>query len=109
MSDRELLELAAKAAGVELDWDVPSGSSPWRITGDGEDCGPANQWNPLSHDGDALRLAVKLKMRIDVSDDVSSAYLPCKNFMSEAAGDDPYAATRWVIVRAAAELGRSMP
>ena len=37
MTDRELLELAAKAAGIELDWDIPENSTtPWRMTGEAE-------------------------------------------------------------------------
>ena len=44
-TDRELLELAAKAAGVH----------PHDI-----EC----TWNPLTDDGDALRLAVKLEMEV---------------------------------------------
>lgn len=62
MTDRELLELAAKAAGLELDWDVPDGASPWVITGEGSDRGPVAPWNPLEDDGDALRLALSLSL-----------------------------------------------
>ena len=60
MSDRELLELAARAAG-----DIPNaviGAEPgyyWC----GDTC--RQQWNPLTDDGDALRLAVKLKLFVD--------------------------------------------
>ena len=54
-TDRELLELAAKAAGIEYDFICPTGVH----------CGDASTmrdyfWNPLTSDGDALRLAVKL-------------------------------------------------
>lgn len=49
MTDRELLELAAKAAGMP--WDR------WVEDGDAS-------WNPLEDDGDALRLAVKLRIAI---------------------------------------------
>ncbi|RON17935.1 hypothetical protein BK660_21845 [Pseudomonas brassicacearum] len=62
MNDRELLELAAKAAGLELDWDVPDGASPWVITGAGDERGPGACWNPLDDDGDAFRLAVDLRI-----------------------------------------------
>lgn len=61
--DRELLELAAKAAGIELDWDIPENSTtPWRMTGEGDERGPAAEWNPITDDGDALRLAVALNI-----------------------------------------------
>jgi hypothetical protein len=51
MTDRELLELAAKAA--DLPWEQ------WCINGDAS-------WNPLIDDGDALRLAVKLGMYLNI-------------------------------------------
>jgi hypothetical protein len=68
MTDKELLELAAKAAGIELDWDVPPKSPPWRMTGTGEDKGPAAQWTPLTDDGDLFRLAQKLNIVIDFNE-----------------------------------------
>jgi hypothetical protein len=101
--DRELLELAAKAAGIEhgadrldcgLSITLPSGrhySLP--------------RWNPLEDDGDALRLAVKMGMDVVTGRGRSDAY--CRGVrVSEYNGDDPYAATRRAIVRAAAEIGR---
>ena len=54
-TDRELLELAAKAAGYEY------AKHGGYIVVDGI---PGN-WNPLTDDGDALRLAVKLRLSID--------------------------------------------
>jgi len=65
MTDRELLELAAKAAGITLGSD-----SPWFTYSDkdgfewwNEDArSTTRKWNPLGDDGDALRLAVKLHM-----------------------------------------------
>ena len=96
MTDRELLELAAKAAGVE-----------YQLTDDGEvieyfggglqlSLG-GEKWNPLTDDGDALRLSVKMGMfmRQLVREIPRSEYVA-----------DPYAATRRAIVRAAAEIGR---
>lgn len=72
MSDRELLELAAKAVGFGQEtkygpcWtesEYPRGSglqgALWNHKGWGE---TAELWNPLTDDGDALRLAVKLNM-----------------------------------------------
>ena len=110
MSDKELLEMAAKAAGIEiLDW-----------YGDRFSCRKSGQaelfaWNPLTDDGDALRLAVKLYMSVMVFPDPDERVEACshdaRNFCDEAArhnNGDPYAATRRAIVRAAAELGRNM-
>lgn len=66
MNDHELLELAAKAAGVNLV------SKMLPAFGGGEveeyfnqfDDGRIGCWNPLEDDGDALRLAVALKIEI---------------------------------------------
>jgi hypothetical protein len=98
MTDRELLELAAKAAGIEI-W-FNDNNTPW-VGGD------KYIWNPLTDDGDALRLAVKLKMDVCFGANYvivrGSVQTPTVN----NAGD-PYAATRRAIVRAAAEIGRNM-
>ena len=51
-TDRELLELAANAAGFDLCWDARGAYE--RIDGI---AGSERMWNPLSDDGDALRLA----------------------------------------------------
>jgi hypothetical protein len=97
MTDRELLELAAKACGLE--------EAKMRIE--------FNQWNPLDDDGDALRLAVKLGLMLD---EITQGYMAGHwvathtNIEScyELAIPDPYAATRRAITRAAAEIGRNM-
>ena len=104
MSDKELLELAAKAAGIEV-----LGVS-FEMDGSfaGFPTGGQKVWNPLTDDGDALRLAVKLK--IDVcseywNDDESvQAQNDNGDICVEQKGLDPYAATRRAIVRAAAEI-----
>jgi hypothetical protein len=107
MNDRELLELAAKAAGQERS-----------AAGDLWSNARGQLWNPLTDDGDALRLAVKLGLQVFTSYPAGAdgtkgtgvlvgAELP-PEFWS-AHSDDPYAATRRAIVRAAAEIGRSMP
>jgi hypothetical protein len=109
-TDRELLELAAKAAG--LGFTVPVfGVPPFmglRLIG-------GALWNPLIDDGDALRLAVKLKMCVgvvpsNIKDGHATVALAPANpvEIGEAHADDPYAATRRAIVRAAAEIGRTM-
>ncbi len=91
MNDRELLELAALAAGVDYGWQ--------HIFDDYEGCTADKwDWNPLKDDGDALRLAVKSGI------DVAKAQLDFYDKHST----DPYAATRRAIVRAAAELGRNV-
>ena len=106
-TDRELLEAAAKAAGIKL----------LRSRLDDPMCrdmlpeiqnSVAVGWNPLTDDGDALRLAVKLGLEVGhnsfgnvvvdhyTQPEVRKIVLPH--------GDDPYAATRRAIVRAAAAM-----
>jgi len=69
MTDDELLKLAAKAAGLEL---MHNWSHGYYLIVESE------TWNPLADDGDAFRLAVKLKISVDFNDDesVDIYYLP---------------------------------
>lgn len=111
MTDKELLELAAKAAGIKLDRSWFGG---FDLLGNAVlDWHNNHVWNPLTNDGDALRLAVKLRMDVDVCDNApgySTAWAMAEHDNGsgcvEQLGDDPYAATRRVIVRAAAEIGK---
>ena len=110
MTDRELLELAAKAAGMVLgEW---HGSGYWADMRDSPYGEVARHWNPLTDDGDALRLAVKLNLSADFfEDEIAVGYTPNCNEseqLTEIVDNDPYAATRRAIVRAAAEIERSM-
>ena len=102
MTDKELLELAAKAVGIErLNFDRER--RDW-------------SWNPIDDDGDALRLAVKLGMKEYFGGEITKSYAQADAFQpwehceheeyNEAQG--PYAATRRAIVRAAAEIGKEM-
>lgn len=108
MIDKELLELAAKAAGISvLELDEFTLTLP---------CG--KEWNPLTDDGDALRLAVKLKLFLDLehcnaANSKQSAPVWFGGGEDENAGVshdecDPYAATRRAITRTAAEIGKSL-
>ena len=127
MSDRELLELAAKAAGIEY---IPGECEKskeselrfgfWLKFPDGYEVpeGVRRRWNPLTDDGDALRLAVKLC--IDVSHDA----IGMKSFvyartvfndethigLSEIFDDESERLdrTRRAITRAAAQIGKEM-
>ena len=105
MTDRELLELAAKAAGYPPEW---HGSI--KI----ETANGARKWSPLEDDGDALRLAVNLGLRVKVEQD-AHAEVDSGNdnspmcWQAAQKGKDIYAATRRAIVRAAAEIGKAMP
>lgn len=112
-TDRELLELAAKAAGLEYVKPMPdySGSLGLEIGGNPM---RTQTWNPLTDDGDALRLAIKLNMellRSKVSEPrqwVSAVIRNTTTHGAEYIGSDPYAAARRAIVRAAAAIGKDM-
>lgn len=116
-SDRELLELAAKAAGILL-----CGYSWIGENEDDDECEIleaafvkhrqeqelASKWNPLTDDGDALRLAVKLSMSLEkVVSSRGSAWI-ADHRAEEVVGTDSSAAARRAIVRAAAAIGESM-
>lgn len=108
-TDRELLELAARAAGyiptpdgMEAGEGGPMSKGGLVFAGNGE----CIDWNPLTDDGDALRLAVKLHMEIVVRAayvSVTGDYGPLTEMYSTE--NPKEAATRRAIVRAAAEIG----
>ena len=111
MTDRELLELAAKAVGYSLgpEWDTYKSGIWVNGTGDGD----GFLFSPLTDDGDALRLATDLRMTVRTG--------PCEAAATTIAGvlrgafpveetifQAQDAAVRRVIVRAAAEFGENM-
>lgn len=114
MSDRELLELAAKAAQVSV-----VSRHDDKLWVDYRGVG-VRAWSPLTDDGDAFRLAVKLGIRFEqvVGKDspfkeghaLASYMLPDaireEHYVTNR--EDAFAASREVIVRAAAEIGRGM-
>ena len=114
-TDRELLELAAKAAGTRLEWIGDTSFDCTKLKAGKPTC-KGTLWTPLHDDGDALRLAVKLGVIIGTYASYSTVDLLSPNdrietvtvWHSETSGD-PYAATRCAIVRAAAAIGRAMP
>ena len=124
MTDRELLEAAAKAAGYELVWgrlrwgnrDDPCGAEGFfQLTNDRKNfVNERKFWNPLTDDGDALRLMIRLGLVVCVLNEIgfTGVRLPGENpggkyDETQQHGRDPYAATRRAIVRAAAEIGRN--
>lgn len=109
-TDRELLELAAKAAGIKATGWI--GKSHEWFQGEGiaynneDDC--LQCWNPLIEDGDAFRLAVRL--HIGLLDCFIGCAVAIHNgcrTVQPGGEDDPCAATRRAIVRAAAAIGES--
>ena len=127
MTDKELIELAAKAYGFggpdgNFTWtesEYPRGSKTngalWNYIGW---CDTAQLWNPLTDDGDAFRLAVTLGI------DVSHDEIGMKSFvyvratfndethigLSEIFDDESERLdrTRRAITRAAAQIGKEM-
>ena len=100
MNDRELLEMAAKAY-------LPAE----HLSCEAYMIGFMSNWNPLTSDGDALRLAVDLSLDVHIN----------QNHIEIFSGDlddcidqkcidgDVRAATRRAIARAAAAIGSAMP
>ena len=117
MTDRELLERAAKAIGMYVlheraEW--PRENVGWFFNQVGghppalyDRANNLKGWFPLTDDGDALRLAVKRRQQIDM--DASLPFVAVYDEgettgvikVTEPLGDDPAAATRRAIVRAA--------
>lgn len=104
MNDRELLELAAKAAGGEL-LKTSDGYPYWAAFKDT----PAGPWNPLEDDGEALRLAVQLTIHLKLcTRTIIAEWSNTEPDILESRGSDACAATRRAIVKSAAERGKSV-
>ena len=102
MTDKEMLELAAKAAGYDINhrWNEERLLLNPPVI---DLCilGISTGWNPLTDDGDALRLAVKLGI-------LNMNNILNKYIIEEQRHHLRAAATRRAIVRAAAEIGKAM-
>jgi hypothetical protein len=111
MSDRELLEMAAKAAGYATrGWDATEAGAEYLVR-EMEDGTRLGWWNPLEDSLDAFHLMLQLDLRVTVYADLIEAgrystkdgnVLRIQKF---EAGDKE-AATRRAIVGAAAAIGR---
>ncbi|MBG6482536.1 hypothetical protein I5I37_15450 [Pseudomonas aeruginosa] len=111
MNDRTLLELAARAAGF-TGYGFFLGDDGIDVS---DETGTRFAWNPLTDDGDALRLAVWLNLDIryecydaGVAVIVGGAWDNAPEALHEIFERDGPSATRRAIVRAAAEIGKSM-
>lgn len=116
---RELLELAAKAAGVKIDKSSHNGggskNTGFDLAGNAViDWHNGKTWNPLEDDGDALRLAANLGIDLEWRSDGRIAAYRHANANGhcftaiESSREDRAAGARLAIVRAAAEIGRNM-
>jgi len=106
VTDRELLELAAKATGINIKMDQIDADDKFI----GFIVGARNTrqkftWNPLDDDGDALRLAVRRGIEVRNFNGKSHAGRQGHFWCTEDwfPDGDQYAATRRAIVRAAAK------
>ena len=109
MTDREYLELAAKAADMDIAFDLPRATGKVPLDWD-----TGEPWNPLTDDGDALRLAARLRLTVGDEDhsvrSMAFAYAGHTDMPRcyEPSQEDPAAAYRRAIVRAAAQIGEDM-
>lgn len=93
MTDMELLKFAAKATGFNF---VTEGEEGTVYAWDGRE---PTKWNPLTDDGDALRLAVDLNFLS------KHALLYAVAEENDRCNGDYRAAIRRAIVRVAADIG----
>ena len=115
MTNKELLERAAKAAGLPGLRAADSRHHCYYLLDE-----QPTRWNPLHNDGDALRLAVKLGFVVDIVHHQQAVMVRhkeqqvCVKWCSlveswtngtDAEADDKYEAARKAIVFAASEMG----
>lgn len=101
MTDRELLDAAAKACSIQ---NAEYTTVRWlHVNPDNEYA--SGWWNPLTDDGDALRLAVALRMTVSIiGEGMAEADNDVSQRVHEYCVDDTAAATRRAIVKAAAGM-----
>lgn len=101
-TDRELLELAAKAIGGEYR------GCYFYINGETD----RYEWNPLEFDGDALRLAVKIGALVEINAPFGISYCHAqfteRMVVHHENENSPDGATRRAIVLCAAEIGKAV-
>lgn len=105
-TDHELLELAAKAAGISVEWsdEVAEYQTDYGI-------GFLEPWNPLADDGDCARLCATLGIGTEWAERrvicVCDGYYNYTVFADH--NGDKSSAWRKAAVKVAANFGRAMP
>lgn len=112
MNDRKLLEMAAKAAGHTVDGlarehcaYLPNDAIHLCVR---NEQGGHTVWNPLTDDGDLMRLARRLGISIDYADKSAWTRLPLGGLIQDYWGGD-WGDEAHAIVRVAAEIGKAKP
>jgi len=119
MTNRELIELAALAAGIEGEWQTCMGEV-FLIPVEDELFHAGIAWNPLTNKHQAFELMVKLQASVSYWSNLTSGErvvcvsIQCPGWdepidqhsEEEELGDDPEAATCLAITRCAAEVGK---
>lgn len=111
MTDREMLEFAAKAAGLIVKRNTEMVDSDDRFIGlrVREDVkSPYRTWNSLTNLADALSLAVELQISLHHFRDSCAAATGAR-FFTELHNGNPQVAACRAITSAAAEIGKAMP
>lgn len=106
MGDRELLQLAAKAAGYGVRFQDGMTAGIWTKESGVTRC----YWNPLEEDGDTARLEVSCQLSVDVTEfgvlSEKADGIACFETFTKHNGDRNKARRR-ASVRAAAEIGKA--
>ena len=106
MTDKEYLELAAKAMGY-----VPHHSYREKLNALLwiSKSGFPSTWGPFDDDKDAFRLAIDLNINLTIMPwRIEAQALNQELVVENVVNDNKHAATRRAIVRAAAEIGKGM-
>lgn len=104
MTDRELLEKAAKAAGMEVFF---NSIGVCQVKSNHLNAGPMF-WNPLNDDAAAFRLAANLALEVDFYEYSILVSSPCGHMIDAAfTDDDIYKISRRAITKVAARIGES--
>jgi hypothetical protein len=103
MTDKELLELAAKAAGITLDFTGRGVYPPYYVN----ERGGHTSWNPLESDGDCARLETQLNLKLEWFPGavLSGGIAGCLHYFWDYE-NDKQKARRYAAVGAAAEIGK---
>lgn len=108
-TDRELLELAAKASGRNVIWKRGMHRGEPHEGLFDLSTGHVTSWNPLTNGGDALWLAVHLGFNVQTE---GCAFVMCdrlpESVLVKYKGGDVFSCVRLAIVRAAAAIGEAM-